>query len=201
MFELFVIAGANKKCPEVEYIDSKQTLELLDYDNFKKSYKDNIVYTNKEKITVVIGFWRETANIRDGKKLHIFNKYYVLNAGNKQCFCIQDSKQNDCRLLVMLTTVDKNGNKIEDLKQQIKGAIKVNGYLVRENADSIENKIAYANLFDGLDIPSNNCRLVVFSARFEPDIKAVGLTKKAMNILKKQRTKKLLEDPESTTPT
>ena len=96
----------------------------------------------------------------------------------------------------MLTTVDKNGNKIEDLKQQIKGAIKVNGYLVRENADSIENKIAYANLFDGLDIPSNNCRLVVFSARFEPDIKDVGLTKKAMNILKKQRTKKLLEDPE-----
>ena len=54
MFELFVIAGANKKCPEVEYIDSKQTLELLDYDNFKKSYKDNIVYTNKEKITTKI---------------------------------------------------------------------------------------------------------------------------------------------------
>lgn len=187
MFDIFKIDQANRKCPEMEYITSEETFKLLDYEQFIKENVWSVTCRTKHRAMVVLGYWKETGGLdKRGNKAIGFIKYLVINIRKEQMLYLQ--KHEGYQLLVLRTKVDKNGDPIPNIHDQIKGAIKIDGYLVKEKPNTRRTNSLIKYLTKDLSRP-RDCGIFIFSARHDPDVMVVGKTKKAIMKLKAEQEK------------
>ena len=147
LFDIFKIDKADRKnCPQVQYLDSKETLKLMDWNLFEKKHFN---INNFGYATVVLGYWR---NFRDDRPSY-FEKAFVLSTrGKGPLMIIQHFDDRKYDLLLFYTPEDMDGNPIQNEEDRIKGCLKLEGYFMEEHNNSFFTQKLYNQVANDLSV-------------------------------------------------
>lgn len=124
-FNIFIEERAEKKlCPHIEYLESKDSKDLVDWASFEKCEEINLSIFPEITNTsvVVLGYFRISKEDSEG----YFVKYAVIDS--KEHIYLQHKE--DCDLIIFMTDHDLEGNPLEE--RIFKGAIKIDGRIREE---------------------------------------------------------------------
>lgn len=137
----------------------------MDWDKFLQRCYYNI--NNYGKATVVLGYWtyykpKDARERKESPFRKLYQQAYVLQSKEEQEIFIQNFPDKKYAVIVLFTRQDLNGDPILDPEKQIKGCIKVDGYVVEETMGTTISRYRWNALAENLAI-QNPYRMRLFS--------------------------------------
>ena len=140
----------------MKYYESKDSINLINWDNLASSEEVNKTCYGNNAI-VVIGYYRQESN----DKKPFFVRQIV--ADTKEHMLLQHHEDYD--LVILITDHDKEGNSIEDIWNKVKGVIKIDGRLKEEFTDrGPESRKVWGVIAHQISVTDGSMR--AFSASF-----------------------------------
>lgn len=180
-------------CPTMKICEAEEARKLVDFERLKKivsPLNDDIKSTvnanyNGTALTV-IGYMKPLNEKLYEDKYMSYIRIYLISAKNYQHIYIQHYPEKKYDIVIFLTKQDLDGNSIEDPIEQIKGCIKVDGFLKEELNDFKDpfTRRVRREFQEQLSVSSRQ-RMHLFSANFFP-----GDKKQEDKPVKKKRGRK-----------
>ena len=131
-----------KYCPKMKVCGASEAKKLVSWRKLKKIVEttedgdDTTSNANENgNAMVVVGYMKPLNEEKYQDKYMSYMRVYVMNTKGTQHIYVQHRPEKKYDLILFLTEKTLEGEPIEDIKEQVKGCIKVNGVLKEEYTD------------------------------------------------------------------
>lgn len=136
MFNIFVEERAEKKyCPEMTYYESKDSADLIDWNQIDAMPRINDVMEGMMTNSMIALCYARQNNADDGYLMH----HMVIDSKEGGIYL---QSHEDYDLIIFMADKDLDGNPIKDIQDRIKGVVKINGRLklMYSNVNSLHDR-------------------------------------------------------------